>query len=100
MPGSAPAPKPRKAKAAVSRTPPGTASPPPEPEPGLSEADQQHHQDTRLPGRVFWRDCSGDAFVKLVRCENTTRHAFYKALHELKLVQSRRQAQPARQDQN
>ena len=72
----------------------------PEPDPPDSEAGEQFDQNTRLLGRAFWRNCSGDAVVKLLRYENTTCHAFYKALHELKLVQSRRQAQPARQDQN
>jgi hypothetical protein len=62
----------------------------PAPEPDLSAADQQFDEHTRLLGRVFWRGCSGDAFVKLLRYENTARRAFYKALNELKLIQARR----------
>jgi hypothetical protein len=66
----------------------------PTPEPGLSAADQQFDEHTRLLGRVFWRGCSGDAFVKLLRYENSTRRGFYKALNELKLIQTRRAGAP------
>ena len=74
------------------------ASPVPEPD-GLPDHEEFHH-DTCLMGGVLRYNCAGVAFVKLLRYENTARHAFYKALHELKLVQSRRQAQPAPQDSN
>jgi len=63
---------------------------PPEPDPADTEADQRFDQDTRLLGSVFWRNCTSDSFMKLVRYETSTRRAFYKALHELRLARSRR----------
>jgi len=67
---------------------------PSEPEPAESDADQQYRRVTLLLGRVFWNNRSGDTFLQLLRHECSTRRAFYKALHELKLVQSRRAAPP------
>jgi hypothetical protein len=55
-----------------------------------SHADRQYHQDTRLLAQAFCCDAEPDTFLKLLRYENSARRAFYKALHQLSLVQSRR----------
>jgi len=53
----------------------------PDSDPADSEADQQYHQDSRLLGRVFWRNCSGDTFVKLLRYGNSIPRAALAAPH-------------------
>ena len=53
-----------------------------------SDADRQYHQDTRLLAQAFCGDAEADTFLKLLRYENSARRAFYKALHQLRFVQS------------
>lgn len=71
---------------------------PPQPDIHATFAEERFNENTRLLGGVFHRNCSGDPFIKLLRYENTTRRAFYRALHELKRVQSRPAEPPPPQD--
>lgn len=51
--------------------------------------DQEYLELTTQLGQTFSSDCPTDAFCKLLRYETALRHAFYQALHELQLLQSR-----------
>ncbi len=62
----------------------------PAPDPADWAADRAFDQKTLMLGQLFYHNCGDDVFSKLLRYESSARRAYYKALNELRLVQSRR----------
>jgi hypothetical protein len=58
-------------------------------------AEQEYLEFTTLLGQTFSRDCTTDSFCKLLRYESALRRAFYCALHELQILQSRPEFYPS-----
>ena len=70
------------------------ALPIPDPPPA-SPAEQEYLEYTALLGQIFSRDCATDSFCKLLRYESALRHALYRALHELQILQLRPHFSPS-----
>ncbi len=63
-----------------------------DPPPAPADPDPAYTQTTNLLGRTFFRHCSGDSIIKLLRYDNSLNRAFYKSLHEFRTAQARRAA--------
>lgn len=53
------------------------------PAPGLTAGQTRYSEDTEALARAFYDSCTGDAFIKLMRYEDSIRRAYYKALAQL-----------------
>lgn len=67
----------------------------PDPPTPAAPAEQEYLEYTALLGQTFSSDCTTDSFCKLLRYESALRRAFYTALHELQLLQTRPQFYPS-----
>jgi hypothetical protein len=68
-------------------------------QPARTPEERRYDENTRLLGLSYRLHCSGEAFTKLTRYENSIRRAYYKALKELQSSPPPRKTEMTEQSQ-